>query len=65
MAHGLYGRIYWLGALGVVLGLVVLGFAMASITGATAGWGDNVGITLSIFIWPALLVYHVAWRLWK
>lgn len=64
MAQPLYGWRYWVGALGIVLALVVLGLVMAYITGVSAGWGDNVGITLSIFMWPALLAYHIAWRLW-
>jgi hypothetical protein len=59
-----YGWRYWLGALTVVLLLVVLALVAARLTGATAGWEDNVGITLSLFMWPALLIYHFGWVAW-
>ena len=61
---GRYGRKYWLGALVVVLSLAVFGMVAGILTGTTAGWGDNVGITLSLFMWPALIVYHFAWIGW-
>lgn len=61
---GRYGRTYWLGALVVVLSLAVFGVVAGILTGATAGWGDNVGITLTLFIWPSLIVYHFAWIGW-
>ena len=40
--------------------LAIFGVVADILTGATAGWGNNVGITLTLFMWPALIVYHFA-----
>lgn len=42
----------------------VLALVAARLTGATAGWADNVGIMLGLFVWPSLLIYHFAWVAW-
>jgi len=44
--------------------LAIFGVVADILTGATAGWGNNVGITLTLFMWPALIVYHFAWIAW-
>ena len=59
---GRYGRTYWFGALIVVLSLAA--FVVVAGIGTPASWGDDVGITLSLLMWPALIIYHFAWIAW-
>jgi hypothetical protein len=64
MAQSLYGRNYWLGAaiILVVIFVMALIFHVVLESFGVRDPDGSSGIIVGLFIWPALIVYHVIWK---
>ena len=64
MPQNRYGRNYWLGAALILAVILVMGLILHVVLesfGVPDSDGSS-GIIVGLFVWPALIVYHVIWK---